>query len=176
MTESVLVAAVVAGVISLLGVVFSTLVPLRSEVLARKRDRYAEAVGALVQWFELPYRVARRVDDQAETLKPLIDSAHDLQVALVMYQTWIAGESATVHRSFSETATWVKAHCRLALTEAWERNPNPRQMNIGDLGLSRTALEERVRNLEYLIGLRFGWNRLRLVRRFGAWKEAQKRT
>ncbi len=168
MSESLLTGAVVVAVISLVGVAFATLAPMRDVAADRKRTRYAEAVGALVEWFEMPYRVARRVNDEDGTVQRLAESSHDLQIRLVTHQSWIAGESVTVHRAYRATVSWLKEHCKSALQAAWEQ-PVSTSMNIGDLGLDQSKLEDRIAELNVLIGSRFGWGRFRLPSRIKAW-------
>lgn len=171
MNESLITAAVVAAAIALVGVIVSTVAPLRVNAVGVKQDRYAQAIGSLVAWFEFPYRIARRVDDKPETLAELTENAHDLQIALVTHQAWMAGDSRTIQRAYTQTVEWVKEHCQSAIANAWAQPTESLDMNIGDLGLDHKTLTDQISDLHVLLGLRFGWRRIRLVKRFKAWKK-----
>lgn len=93
------------------------------EAANRRRDRYAEAVAALVAWVEFPYRVRRRTDDDPTTLSVLAGTGHDLQQRLASSQAWISTESPRVARSYQAVRSSLTTHVGPALKDAWNEPP-----------------------------------------------------
>src|SRR5689334_11526316 len=94
-----LVVITLLGSSVLAGLITSVLGNLRAAATAR-REGYANAVRSLIARGEYPYRVRRRVSDDADVLSALVERGHDLQEQLAACRTWIASEHRVLGRLF----------------------------------------------------------------------------
>ena len=67
----------------------------------RRRDNYAEAVAVLLSWYEFPYMIRRRVNDQPATLQRLADHGHELQERLARAEAWTTAESKEMGQKYT---------------------------------------------------------------------------
>lgn len=143
------------------GAIVVAFVPRWAEVRERRRTRYAEAVQALVAWAEVPYRVARRLDDDPETLADLVTLGHDLQQELAFHQAWVSTESKAVGQLYGDVANAMRSAVGPAIQAAWTKPPvsRPEDMNMGDLGIDREALLGLLGRIGDASRTRFGWRR-----------------
>jgi len=148
-------------VVAVLSTTGTLIVTKAGDAIAKRRDRYAQAFSTLVSWVEFPYRVRRRVGDDAQTLAALTSTGHDLQEKLACHQAWIATESPRVARAYREAKGQLDAMVGPALGEAWNSAPieTAAGMNLGDWGPGRGAYLP-LSHLQCEIGSRFGWRRL----------------
>jgi len=147
------------------GLVSTALGNLRSNATAR-REHYAEAVRTLVAWNEYPFRIRRRVDDNAETLNKLAALGHDLQERLGFNRAWIAGESAVLRTIYDSCIAELNKTVGPACRNAWQSKPvnSAAEMNLSDFSISVSA--DIISKMERAVAYRFGWRRafpLRLV-------------
>jgi hypothetical protein len=147
----------VAGLI--VGAVLTSLMGRWAEATARRRDAYAQAVGALVAWAEYPYRVRRRTSDSQEELSRLAERGHDLQERLRCHETWISGESVWVARIYHEVLVAISSRVGRWIAAAWDSEAvtDAGQMNLGDWGPGDVRAD--VLRIQSAISWRFGWRR-----------------
>lgn len=160
--SSVVVPIVVAAATAVITALV-TMVVSRANVSANlRRDRYAQAVQALVAWVEFPYRVRRRTDDSPVTLSALASLAHDLQERLACHQAWIATEHPALARTYEQTLNAINQVVGPAVTEAWNTPPitSAGGMNLGAWGPA-VAARETLGELQRAVEARFGARRLR---------------
>jgi hypothetical protein len=130
---------------------------------AERRDRYASAVGHLVAWQELPYRIRRRTSDAAEVLKELADHGHDLQEKLAIDRAWIASESGRTAVFYDQACNLIRRTAGDAARDGWTKPPvtAPADMNLGGPLSPEMPLEARhIDALNTAISWRFGWRRV----------------
>ena len=129
-----------------------------SEAANRRRDRYAEAVAALVAWVEFPYRVRRRTDDTPATLAALAARGHELQEKLAGHQAWILAENSTVATAYRTARTTITPVVGAAIREAWATGPaaTAEAMNLGDWGPAKEC-SAAICDVEKAIANRFTW-------------------
>ena len=144
------------------GAIVVAVIPRWSEASERRRTRYAEAVGGLVAWAEFPYRIARRVDDEPETLRELAVLGHSLQERLAFHGAWISAESPRMGKLYKGVASSLRAEVSQAMSDAWRRPPAslPASMNIGDLGIDQSRVVALIDHISLASRTRFGWRRL----------------
>lgn len=120
---AILIVGSIAGVGSL--VVYS----LRSAADMRSDERklLAEAYATVVLWREIPYRIARRLDDAPETIRPLIDEFHELQCDLIQHQAWITITDESLGRSYRALVDETKRLTAPCISKAWEDGPQGRE-------------------------------------------------
>lgn len=144
------------------GAIIVAFVPRWAEVRERRRSRYAEAVEVLVAWAEFPYRVARRADDDPQTLAELADLGHRLQERLAFLGAWIWAEDALMGRLYQDVAVALRAVVAPAAGEAWQTRPvtSAASMNIGDLGIDQAQVMVLTMRVASASRYRFGWRRM----------------
>ena len=155
---SVVIPVVVAALTAAATILFTR----ASEAANRRRDRYAAAFQTLVSWLELPYRVRRRTSDDPETLRALVELAHDLQERMACHQAWIATENPAVANQYAETRAIVAREVGPALAEAWTLGPvtTAAGMNLGSWGPAGVCAGAMA-SLQHRIEDRFGFRRMK---------------
>lgn len=129
-----------------------------------RRDRYAEAVSALIAWTEYPYRIRRRTDDTPETLATLAGYGHDLQERLARNSAWITTEHPEMGRIYRELIGRVKSSTATLIEEAWTSPPvgSSADMITNGWGAETAkAMHEEISAFQAQTAMRFGWHRCR---------------
>ncbi len=129
----------------------------RSGQRETRRDRKWEMCGKAIRealaWMELPYRIRRRADDDAATLRGLVDRAHQLQESLLFYRGWLEVELPEAGNEYASLVAAVKAAAAEPLQAAWTSPPasRPEDMIIGELIADRTAVDQALTRLTALV-------------------------
>ena len=99
----------------------------RGNLRAQRRDAHrssiAAAVSAVMAWKEMPYRIARRVDDDASTKKALIDEFHEVQQQLSFHCAWMAIFDKTMGDKFSSLVSATRQRSSDHIEAAWAEGP-----------------------------------------------------
>jgi hypothetical protein len=141
------------------GLITSVLGNLRAAANTR-RDGYAAAVRALIARGEYPYRVRRRVSDDAEVLSALVERGHDLQEQLAACRTWVASEHRALGALFEKALTAIDSTVSPATGDAWSQPPITTAADMNLSGWGPGDQWTHVANLERAIAFRFGPRRL----------------
>ena len=125
----------------------------------RRRAGYAAAMRDLIAWHEYPYRIRRRTDNNAETLRALAERGHKLQEDLIYHQTWTIAESRRVGEFYARMVAEVAGTCAQACKDAWNADPadSPAAMNLN--GWGPPSIDPQITVLQAAIANRFGWRR-----------------
>ncbi len=128
-----LVAAGIAGVIALIGLVVNG---VRAE-RARRRTAFAEAFSCIVAYQEFPYVVRRRRDcpDGEERVR-ISEELRKVQQELGFHQAWIELEAtASTVDAYLELVSATRRVAGGYMRDAWEQPPttSDAQMNIKDI-------------------------------------------
>jgi hypothetical protein len=59
----------------------------------RRRDEYSRAFAAAMRWTEFPYRIARRLSDDAAACSPIITAFHETQEKICFHENWLRSVS-----------------------------------------------------------------------------------
>lgn len=143
----------------LAGLITSVLGNLRAAATAR-REGYANAVRSLIARGEYPYRVRRRVSDDADVLSALVERGHDLQEQLAACRTWVASEHRVLGQLFEEALTAIDTTVGPAIKDAWDTPPVSSATGMNLNGWGPGDQWPHVAKLERAIAYRFGWRRL----------------
>lgn len=141
------------------GVITSVLGNLRAAATAR-REGYANAVRSLIARGEYPYRVRRRVSDDAEVLSGLVERGHDLQEQLAACRTWVASEHRVVGALFEAALATIDGTVGPAIKDAWNQPPITAAAGMNLNGWGPGDQWSHVAKLERAIAYRFGPRRL----------------
>lgn len=154
-------AVLIAAGAQLLGTLIAALVAWRVTVsykkqraLARQegRDRaHAEAVRAIHDYLEAPYRVRRR-DGSAAPRLALSDAISDIQSRLRYYEALLHLSSTTdVAHKYADACRAARAEAGVAMTAAWTAKPTKRDRDVPLV--ERYETPETTRHLAELIAL-----------------------
>lgn len=141
------------------GLVTSVLGNVRAAATAR-REGFANAVRSLIARGEYPYRVRRRVTDDADVMSALVERGHDLQEQLAACRTWVASEHRVLGLLFEEALTAIDATVAPAIKDAWDNPPISSATGMNLNGWGPGDQWPHVAKLERAIAYRFGWRRL----------------
>lgn len=153
-----LVVIALLGSSVLAGLITSVLGNLRAAATAR-REGYANAVRSLIARGEYPYRVRRRVSDDADVLSALVERGHDLQEQLAACRTWVASEHRVLGRLFEAALAAIDTTVGPAIKDAWDNPPISGAAGMNLNGWGPGDQWPHVAKLERAIAYRFGWRR-----------------
>src|SRR5437868_3685712 len=91
-----LLGAAIAALAAVLGYAVSQ----QANRQARKTQFYAEALRAIKELEEMPYRIARRLDSSPETRASLGREINDIFVNVSFYLAWLEIDSPLVGRAY----------------------------------------------------------------------------
>ena len=105
----------------------------------RRRNRFAEALAAVVLYAELPFVIRRRRAGSPEDERIRISTeARHVQERIAFHAAWLHAESPAVAASYNELVD--KARCVVGdqMRRAWKMDPvaSDAEMNIDDVDLS----------------------------------------
>lgn len=154
-----LVVIALLGSSVLAGLITSVLGNLRAAAITR-REGYANAVRSLIARGEYPYRVRRRVSDDADVLSALVARGHDLQEKLAACRTWVASEHRVLGRLFESALAVIDTTVGPAIKNAWDHLPISAAAGMNLNGWGPGDQWPHLAKLERAIAYRFGWRRL----------------
>lgn len=114
------IAVALIGAAATLGA--QALVRLR-ETRDRRRTEYGKAFAAALGWAELPYRVARRLSNEPDACRPLIDALHDAQREILFHRGWLNTVSPDIADAYDTFVATIKQQTAPHLQSAWQREP-----------------------------------------------------
>jgi hypothetical protein len=142
------VAAIIAGAISLLVLAITNWANSQREKDARRRDMYAKAFAAVAGYKEFPYVVRRRRGGDgavaADERVRISEALRMVQQDLSYYSAWMATESERVAAAYRSLVADTRRIAGHQIHEAWT-SPAPssdQEMNMPDLGLGELAFAE----------------------------------
>lgn len=103
---------------------------------AARRERqaraFAEALGAIEEYAELPYRIRRRRPTE-EAQHELTEQISRLQARIAFHQGWLQVQSPGVARCYEQLVRAAKWQAGAHMRDAWDRPPavGAAEMNLG---------------------------------------------
>jgi hypothetical protein len=91
---AVYAALVTAGV----GLIGQALIRMK-EARDRRRDEYSRAFEAAMAWTEFPYRIARRLSNEADAVGPIVARMHDAQEQICFHENWLRSVSDDIAKN-----------------------------------------------------------------------------
>jgi hypothetical protein len=115
-------AALLAGLISVAGAAITVALTYGLNQRASRRERhskaFAEALTAIEDYAEMPYRIRRRVrklDSQHE----LTEQISQIQSRIAFHQAWLSIEAPRVAEAYAELVRAVKEQAGKQMRDAW---------------------------------------------------------
>ncbi len=137
-----LVAAALPGVLALSGQIVGGWLTVRRETKARRRERFADALAAVVAYEEFPFVIRRRRVSMPEDERIRISTEiRAVQERLAFHAAWLHTESLNVAEKYDALIRETRHTAGDAMRRAWEMEPieQDEQMNIADIDLSASA-------------------------------------
>ncbi len=138
-----------AVMVAALGAVVVYFFALRRKRLDEKKQTCAKALAQALAWLELPYRIRRRMSNEPEVLRGIVDRTHQLQEDLLFYQAWMRIELPAANEAYRALVAAAKGAVLEPARLAWRTEPvsAAEGMNIGDLkiGSIETEVDEFAR-------------------------------
>jgi hypothetical protein len=156
--SAIIIPLAVAFVGILGGIVLASL-SRRQEARAHRQEFYAEAVKAVVEWMEYPYRIRRRTSDDSGELRRLTEIGHGIQERLAYYRTWTLIDNAETGAVYGSVIEGIRQRLGSACRDAWTMDPisSPEGMNLQSWGPG--SMRPELELLEQAIGRRFSLRR-----------------
>jgi hypothetical protein len=142
------VAAIIAGAVSLVVLAFTTWANSQREKDSRRREMYAKAFAAVAAYKEFPYVVRRRRSGAAAIAADervrISEALRTVQQDLSYYSAWMATESARVASTYRALVADTRRIAGQQIHIAWTTPPPKKdeEMNMPDLGLGQLATAE----------------------------------
>lgn len=108
----------------------------------RRRERFSEALAAVVLYEELPFVIRRRRASSPEDERIRISTeARRIQERIAFHTAWLHTESPAVAAAYEELVGTVRRVAGGQMREAWRMEPaaSDAEMNIDDVDLSPSA-------------------------------------
>ncbi len=104
------------------------------DVRDRRRDEYSRAFEVAMQWTEFPYRIARRLSNDADAVESIVTLMHTAQQQICFHQNWLRSVSDDIANAYSNLIDAVKEKSAPHIRTAWKQPPAqiPDGMILGD--------------------------------------------
>jgi hypothetical protein len=123
-------ATLIAGILAALVVVLGLWFQKGQERRAEQARVYGEAIRAVQDYLEAPYRVRRR-DGGAVARMAITDFVSDVQSRLAYYETLLQLHApSAVSKEYSALVTIAKAEAGPQMTAAWQGRPTRRDRDV----------------------------------------------
>lgn len=108
----------------------------------RRRERFSEALAAVVLYEELPFVIRRRRASSPEDERIRISAeARSIQERIAFHTAWLHTESPAVAAAYEALVDTVRRVAGGQMRQAWQMEPvaSDAEMNIDDVDLSPSA-------------------------------------
>jgi hypothetical protein len=129
-------AALLAGATAVAGALISVALTYNLNQRAARRERqtnfFAEALSAIEDYAELPYRIRRRPSTPGARHE-LTEQISQIQSRIAFHQAWLSIETPSVARSYENLVQAAKAQAGKQMTQAWQEPvvTKDAQVNLG---------------------------------------------
>lgn len=113
------VAALIAAVVAVAGYML-TQAQARRE---RRAKEFAQALAAVEEYLETPYRIRRRQAATPEARDALTNALSDLQARIAHHRAWLHVEAPAVAQAYDALVAAARSEAGVQMTEAWNTPP-----------------------------------------------------
>lgn len=114
-----IVAALIAAVVAVAGYML-TQAQARRE---RRAKEFAQALAAVEEYLEAPYRIRRRSAATPEARGDLTSSLSDLQARIAHHRAWLHVEAPAVATAYDALVAAARSEAGMQMKEAWNSAP-----------------------------------------------------
>jgi hypothetical protein len=122
------IAALIAALVAVTGYML-TQAQARRERRARE---FAEALAAVEEYLEAPYRIRRRQSATPAARDALSNTTSDLQARIARHRAWLHVEAPIVASAYDALIAAARSEAGVQMTEAWKSAPlsSDSEMNL----------------------------------------------
>lgn len=113
-----IIAALVAALVAVAGYM---LTQTRAR-LERRAKIFADALAAVEEYLEAPYRIRRR-QATPEAREALTSALSDLQVRIAFHRAWLQVEAPAVGQAYDILVSAARSEAGIQMTQAWNSAP-----------------------------------------------------
>ncbi|MFJ5074910.1 hypothetical protein ACIP8Z_09940 [Streptomyces sp. NPDC088553] len=124
--------ALIVPVIALLGVYVTYVLNQRAARRERRAKTFAEALTAVEEYLEMPYRIRRR-PDSPDARRELTDQVSSLLARMAFHHAWLQIEASAVAEPYTVLVSAARSEAGVHMSEAWMQPPiqSDDGMNLG---------------------------------------------
>ncbi|MEV7590927.1 hypothetical protein AB0O42_11665 [Streptomyces sp. NPDC089922] len=125
-------AALIVPVIALVGVYITFTLNQRAARRERRSRTFAEALTAVEEYLEMPYRIRRR-PTSPDARRELTDEASSLLARMAFHHAWLQIEASAVAEPYAALVAAARSEAGAHMSEAWQEPPidTDSGMNLG---------------------------------------------
>ncbi|MEW2582101.1 hypothetical protein [Streptomyces virginiae] len=124
--------ALIVPVIALVGVYITFTLNQRAARRERRSRTFAEAMTAVEEYLEMPYRIRRR-PASPDARRELTDEASSLLARMAFHHAWLQIEASAVAEPYAALVAAARSEAGAHMSEGWEQPPidTDSGMNLG---------------------------------------------
>ncbi|MCP3753595.1 hypothetical protein [Streptomyces sp. TBY4] len=124
--------ALIVPVIALVGVYVTYSLNQRALRRERRSKTFAEALTAVEEYLEMPYRIRRR-PSSPDIRRELTDEASSLLARMAFHHAWLQIEASAVAEPYAALVAAARSEAGVHMSEAWQQPPidTDSGMNLG---------------------------------------------
>ena len=116
---STIIAALIAALVVVTGYML-TQAQARRE---RRAKEFADALAAVEEYLEAPYRIRRRPAATPEAREALTSALSDLQARIAFHRAWLQVEAPAVGHAYEALVSAARSEAGAQMAEAWNAAP-----------------------------------------------------
>jgi hypothetical protein len=116
---AVIIAAVIAALVAVAGYALTQAWARRE----RRAKAFADALAAVEEYLEAPYRVRRRQGSTPEIRADLAGTLSGLQTRIALHKAWLQVEAPAVARAYDDLVSAARTEAGTQMAEAWNAAP-----------------------------------------------------
>jgi hypothetical protein len=136
-------AALIVPCMALAGAVLTYALNQRAARKERRAKTFAEALTAVEEYLEMPYRIRRRPESSAAVRQQLTDEVSGLLARMTFHQAWLQIEASSVSGPYATLVATARAEAGAQMSLAWQQPPI-----ATDIGMNLGAAYPRDRSNE----------------------------
>jgi hypothetical protein len=126
-------AALIVPCIALFGAYLTYALNQRAVRRERRAKTFAEALTAVEEYLEMPYRIRRRPKSSSAVRQQLTDEVSGLLAQMAFHQAWLQIEASAVAGPYATLVPTARAEAGAQMSLAWHQPPitTDSGMNLG---------------------------------------------
>ncbi|MFL5999750.1 MAG: hypothetical protein ACJ736_36585 [Streptomyces sp.] len=125
--------ALIVPCVALFGAFLTYALNQRAVRRERRAKTFAEALTAVEEYLEMPYRIRRRPESSPAVRQQLTDEVSSLLARMAFHQAWLQIEATTVAGPYAALVATARAESGAQMSLAWQQPPITTDggMNLG---------------------------------------------
>ena len=116
---STIIAALIAALVAVTGYALTQAWARRE----RRAKAFADALAAVEEYLEAPYRIRRRPGATPEVRAALTEALSDLQARIAFHRAWLQVEAPAIGQAYDALVSAARAEAGVQMAEAWDSAP-----------------------------------------------------